>query len=169
VAVFAVTDHQDQLAVPARDEEADEGEGGGGERVFVRSGQPVRIDVGFEVVDRDEGPVKNIGEGFGDVDADEERTGETGSLGDGDRVDLAATDAGLGKGSFDDGDDGADVTSGGQLRDDAAVRLVERDLGRDDVGTDAASVDDHRGGGFVARGFDAEDVHRRWSPLPATP
>jgi len=35
---------------------------------------------------------------------------------------------------------------------------VNVDLGGDDAGEDFAAVDDNGGGGFVARGFDAEDA-----------
>ena len=44
------------------------------------------VDVAFEVVDGDEGFVEAEGEGLGVGDADQQRAGQAGALGDGDGV-----------------------------------------------------------------------------------
>ena len=61
---------------------------------------------------------------------------------------------------MDDGEDGFDVGAGGDFGDDAAVGLVEVDLGDDDVAQDFGAVLHYGGGGFVTAGFDAEDFQR---------
>jgi len=114
------------------------------------------VDVAFEVVDADEREVGAEGEGLGEGDADQQRSGEAGTFGDGDGFEIAVLDACLVHGFADDGEDGAEVFAGGQLGHDAAVVRVDELRGydvRESVATDA----DDRRGGFVAGAFDAEN------------
>lgn len=117
----------------------------------------------FEVVDSDEGLIEAVGEGFGVGDADEERSCEAGTFGDGDGVEVGECDwmsgcgAGAGEGFADDEDDIAEVLAGGEFGDYSAVVGVEGHLGGDDVGERVAAGADDGGGGLVAGGFDAED------------
>lgn len=71
------------------------------------------VDVAFEVVDRDERLVETEGERFGEGDADEEGSGETGAFGDGDGVQVSVGQVGALQGFADDGNDGAEVFSAG--------------------------------------------------------
>ena len=73
------------------------------------------------------------GEGAGGEGADEEGAEEAGSVGDGYGVDVAPSEVGGSHGLVDDGEDGFDVGAGGYFGDDAAVGLMEVDLGVDDI------------------------------------
>lgn len=111
----------------------------------------------FEVVDGDEGDVLGEGQGFGVGDADEEGTGEAGTGGDSDGVEVVEGDVGLGEGGADDGDDSAEVFAAGEFRDDSAIAGVGGDLGSDGGGEGAGTALDDGGGGLVAGGLDGED------------
>ena len=65
---------------------------------------------------------------------------------------------GLREGLTDYRNDLAKMFARGEFGDYTAVLAVNVDLGGDDAGEDFAAVDDNGGGGFVARGFDAEDA-----------
>ena len=109
------------------------------------------------MVDGDEREILGEGESFGVGDADQQRSGEAGTVGYGDGVEVGEGDAGLGESGADDGDDGAEMLAGGQLGDDAAVTGMGGDLGGDDGGERAGAALDDGGGSLVARGFDGED------------
>jgi len=64
------------------------------------------VDVAFEMVDGDERQTLCEGEGFGVGDADEQCSGQAGTGGDGDGVEIGEGDVGLGQRGADDGDDG---------------------------------------------------------------
>ena len=115
------------------------------------------VNVAFEVVDRDEGKVVGEGEGFGVGDADEQCTGEAGTGGDGDGVEIGEGHAGFSERGADDRNDGAKMLATGELRNHAAVAGVGSNLRGNDGRKRARSALDNGRGGFVARGLDAED------------
>ena len=121
--------------------------------------------MGLEVVDGVERFVVEDGESAGGEGADEEAAEEAGGVGDGEGVDFGPVvlagggfEAGASEGLVDDGEDGFEVRAGGDFWDDAAVGFEDVDLGDDDVCEQLVVVHDG-GGGFVAGGFDGEDVH----------
>ena len=156
--VNAVPLHEDQVGVSAGCYEAHEGEAGAGFGVNAVL-EPGGVHVAFEVVYADEGEVVGKGEALGGVDADEQRAGESGAVGDGYAVEFGEFEAGLFEGGVHDGEQGSHVFAGGDFGDYAAVAGVHFDLGGDYVGDDVSSVLDDGGGGFVAGCFDSEDFH----------
>jgi len=150
--VIFVGVHEDEASVAARNDESEEGE-----LVVVLLAKLGGVDVGENVVDGVESSIVSDGEGAGGEGADHEGADEAGMGGDGDSVNVGPADG------FDglvyDGIDGFDVGAGGDFGDDSAGGGVDVDLGDDDVGQDFAAVFDDCGCGFVAGGFDAEDVH----------
>lgn len=115
--------------------------------------------MGFEVVHGVKGFVPEDGESAGGEGADEERAEEAGGVGDGDIIDVVFGEVGVSKGLVDDGEDGFEVGASGDFGNDAAVGSKNIDLGDDDVAEDAGLVCDDGGGGFVAGGFDSENIH----------
>ena len=110
------------------------------------------------MVDPDERLVVDPGERLREVDPDEQRAGETRPVGDGDRVDVAHRDAGVGQRLVEDRHDPAEMGAGRDLGDDPAGRGVERDLAGDDVGVDpAAALDDARSPVSSHDDLDGED------------
>ena len=74
------------------------------------------------------------------------------------RVDGLVGLAGIGQRLAHDRDDRAQMLARRQFRNDAAVRLVSRDLRDDDIRDQLLARTHHGGGSFVAGAFDAEDV-----------
>ena len=89
--------------------------------------------------------------------ADEQRARQAGALGGGDGVEVGGREAGLAEDFARDGQEVAEMFAGGKFGNDAAVFGVHGGLGGNDVGEDGAVADD-RGAGFVARGFEGEEV-----------
>jgi hypothetical protein len=71
----------------------------------------------------------------------------------------------VGEGGADDGNDGAEMFAAGELGNDTAIARVGGDLRSDSGGDGARAAFDDRGGGFVARGFDAKDEASVWHIL----
>ena len=115
------------------------------------------VDVAFEVVDGDERQVFCEGQRLGVGDADEQGAGQAGTGGDCDGVDVGKGDAGFGKGSANDRNDGAKVFAAGKFRNDSAIAGMGGDLRRDDRRQGACSALDDGSRGFVAGAFNAED------------
>lgn len=115
------------------------------------------MDVAFEVIDGDEGKVVREGEGFGVSDADQKRSGEAGTGGDGDGVKIGEGQASFSERGADDRNDGAKMLTAGQLRNDAAVTGVSGDLRGDNGRKCTRSALDDRRGSFVAGGLNAKD------------
>ena len=141
--------HVDELGVAARDDEGEEGEGGG--MVGV---EPVGVDMRLEMVNGVEGFVVEEGEGAGGQSADEEGTEKAWGVGDGDGVDVVPGEGGVGEGAVEDGEDGFEVGTGGDFGDDATVGFENVNLGNDNVRQNTSPVLDNGDGSFVAGGFD---------------
>ena len=120
--VGQVVAHLGEERVAARDDQRDERE----DRVrpvrLTGVAQPGRVDVALEVVDPDQRPVVDPGEGLGEVDPDEERAGQARAVGDRDRLDVVPGRPGVGPRRVEDRDDPAQVGPRGDLRDDPAGR-----------------------------------------------
>lgn len=78
-------------------------------------------------------------------------------MGGGDGVEVGGGEAGLAEDFAGDGEEVAEMFAGGEFGDDAAVFGVEGGLTGDDVGENGA-VTDEGGAGFVAGGFEGEEV-----------
>jgi hypothetical protein len=115
------------------------------------------MDVTLQVVDRDERLAERIGQGLGVADADQQGSREARALGYGDGIEVCHGHAGLTYGRLNHRHNGAEVLAGGELRDDAAVGRVDRDLGGHYVGESAGAAGHHGGGGLVAGALDPED------------
>ncbi len=117
----------------------------------------------FDVVHGDERQIAgrhfvSKAERFGVSDADQQRTNQTGTFGDGDGGEIVETGAGLFESQAHHGHDSAQVLARGELGNDAAVFCV-RDLGRHHGRENCGSVCHHSRGGFIARSFDTQDFH----------
>ena len=82
-------------------------------------------------------------------------------MGDGDGIDLVSAEAGFLNGLDQRAIKPLDVCPGGDLGDDAAVFPMEVNLRGDDVAVHLMTVFDQGGGGFVTRGFNAQNQSHR--------
>jgi len=147
-----------EIGVSARDDEGNVGIGDVG-------GDVCGVDVGVEVINGEEGEVSGPGEGFCGGGADEEGADESGTVGDGDGMDVVEGEVRVGECGGEDGDEGFEMGATGDFGDDATETGV-KGFGRGDGG--GALVDaigDDGGGGLVAGGFDAEDVDGHDNPF----
>ena len=112
------------------------------------------MQVSFDVVDGDQGHAQRLRDALGGVEADNERRRESRSVGHGNGVDRVALHR-----VADDLGDLLDMGARGDLRNDAAIRLMKRNLRVDDIRENLVSVPDHRRGSLVATGFNAQDIH----------
>ena len=116
-----------------------------------------RVDVPLEVIDGDQRLVEAERQGLGVGDSYEQRAGQPGSFGHGDRVQIGELDARLAQRGPHDRHNVLQVFAGRQLRHDASVVGVERDLRGDHVGEHLAAAAYNGRRGLVAGAFDAED------------
>ena len=116
-----------------------------------------RGDVAVQVVDGDQRQPAREGKRLRRREADEERADQPWPLGDGHRPDVVQGHARVGERALHRGHDQLQVPARRDLRDDAAVRRVQRRLRADDAREDDAVRRHDRGGGLVARRLDAED------------
>ncbi len=153
-AVAADVFYREELAVAAGDQQQQIGEGdavgeAGGERMA------------FEVVDGDERLSGGKGDCFCRGETDQHAADETGAGGSGNRVDVGEGGARLSQRSAHHVVKHLDMGAGGNLGHDAAEGGMVVDLGKHDIGEDAAGsvvgAGDHRCGGFVAAGLDAKN------------
>src|SRR5450432_4826225 len=110
------------------------------------------------MVDRNERLVGGVGECFGVAEADEQSSGEPRALRYGDGVDGFVSLTCVLKSFANDRNDGAKMLARSEFGDHASERLVRGDLRVNDVGDEFFARTNDSGGGFVARGLDAEDV-----------
>lgn len=121
--------------------------------------EPVGVDVGFEMMDGVKRLVPENGESASGECADEKRTEQAGSVGDGDVVDIVFREVSARKGLMNDGEDGFEMGTGGDFGNDATVSGENVNLRNDDVAQNLSMVANDGGGGFVARTFDGENIH----------
>ena len=120
--------------------------------------QQNRMDVAFEMVDRNQRLVERERQSLGIADADQQRSGEAGTLRDRDRIDRVVSLIGLSQRLPHDGNNRPQVLARCQLGHNAAVGLMRRDLRSHHVRDDLLARAHHGRRGFVAGTFDAEDV-----------
>ena len=156
--VVADAAHQHELAVPARDQQHQVGEG---DAVGQPRGQRMRL----EVVDRDQRLAERRGQRLGRGQPDQHAADQPRPGGRGDGVDIAERQPGLRGGAGDDAVEMADMGARREFGHHAAIGGVLLELAAHDVGEDGAApvgvALDDGGGGFVAAGFDAQNPHVR--------
>src|SRR4051812_895799 len=114
------------------------------------------------MVDSDDRFVEREAQPLRGLYADQERAGEPRAAGDCDAVDLGRLHASARERLLDDGSHVAQVVARGKLRYHAAIGRVQLDLTVYGVAHHVTRVADERGGGLVARGFDAEhELHEK--------
>ena len=104
-------------------------------------------------------------ESAGGESADQQGTKQTWRVSDGDSVNLVPIglavfdEAGLLKGLIDDGLDGFQVGTSGDLWNNAAVGFKDVNLGDDDIAQNLPAVLNNGGGSFVARSLNPQNIH----------
>lgn len=121
--------------------------------------KPVGVDVGLEMMDGVKGLMPEDGEYAGGKGADEERTEETRSVGNGDVIDVVLSEVGVGEGLVDDGKDGFEMGTGGDFGDYTTISGENINLRNDDIADDRGVVANDGSSGFVTGTFDSEDFH----------
>ena len=101
------------------------------------------------------------GQRLGEVDPDQERAGQPGSVRDGDPVDVAPASPGVGQRGVQDGHDPAQMGPRGHLGHDPAGGRVQGDLAGDDVRVDPAAALDEGDPGLVAARLDGQQERSR--------
>ena len=125
-------------------------------RIFNEHG----MNMGLQVIDRDQGQVPGIGQPLGEREPDQEGSDQTRSLGDPQAVDPPHLHACALQSLGHDIRDGTDVLAGSKLRHDPAVRRMDLILGEHDIAENGQVLRHHGGGGFVTGCFDPQDdVH----------
>ena len=151
--------HLDKERVAAADHQGNQRELGW--RLVFLTGveQPRGVDVPLQVVDRHQRQAVDPGERLGHGDPDQQRSGQSRPLGDGDGLELRPIgNAGVAARLLEHRDHPAQMGARRDLGDDAAGRAVQGNLAGDDVGHDPAAVLDDGDGGLVARRLDREDA-----------
>ena len=110
------------------------------------------------MIDSDERFLDGIGERLGVTQADQQRSGEPGTLGDRNGIDRLVRPAGIVERLAHDRHDGAQVLAGSKFRYHSAVGPMGDELGINDIGDQLLPRAHHRSGGFVAGALDAENV-----------
>ena len=111
----------------------------------------------FQVVDGNEGQVGGEGQGLGVGNADEERTGESGTAGHRNGVEAGKRDARVAKRGADHGNNGAEMLAAGKLGDDSAVTGMGGDLRGDNGAERVRAALNNGSGGLVAGRLDSQD------------
>ena len=126
-----------------------------------------REQVAFEVVDPDRRHVERSGQRMGERGAYEQRAGEAGALGVGDGGQIRGASPAPGEQLPRQGHHATHMIPRRQLRHDASIHFVHRDLRMHDMaeqppgrtGARARGRFVESDAGFVARGLDSEDQH----------
>lgn len=120
--------HEDNLRVPTRYDESDEGEFG-----ILAAREPVGVDMGFQMMNGIKGLVVENSKGAGSKSADKEGAKKSRGVSYSDGVDILNFEVGLREGLIDNGEDCFDVRTSGDFGNDAAIGLVNVDLRDDDI------------------------------------
>ena len=110
-----------------------------------------------QVIDGNQRQLLREGEALRGGETDEERADQARALGHTDRIEALELRVSLGQRLPHHREDELEVTSRGDLRDDAAEAGVQLGLGRDDVGTNVAVGGHNRRRRLVARGLERQD------------
>jgi len=132
----------------------------GEERKLGRRGlEHARQNVPLEVVHGNRRDLEGVGQGRRQGAPDHEGPDEAGACRIGDRVEATKLDARVFEHAFDHRQQLGDVVPGSELRHDAAVGRVNRDLAREPLGPDADAGFVERHAGLVAARFYAKYPH----------
>ena len=112
----------------------------------------------FQVIYRDQRLVQREGQRLRVADADQQSSGESRTLGDGEGVDRMKGLAGIGEGFANHRHDGPQMLARGQFRHHSAVRLMGGNLRKHHVRDDLLARAHHCGCGLIAGALDAENV-----------
>src|SRR6266446_6820920 len=126
--------------------------------VYVPLFEQNGMDMAFQVIHGNQRLIERKGQCFGVADSNQQGAGQAWSLSHSQRVDGLVTPPGIGQRFADHGHNRLQVLPRSQLRNHAAIRLVHGDLREDHVRQHLFSRTNHRGGGLVARAFNAENV-----------
>jgi hypothetical protein len=148
--------HQNQLRMPAGDEEGQNGECRRFvERIVGVAMQPVRVKVRLQMVHRDEWQSFAERRAFREVQPHEQRSGQSWPIRHSNGVQVLPPYVRVAERLFDDRRDGLDVRARGQFREDAAVLRVQIHLRSDHVRQNGASPLDNGRRRLIARCFDS--------------
>jgi hypothetical protein len=123
--------------------------------------QQHRVDVPFKVVDGDQRQPLREGQRLGIGDAHQQRAGQSRTGGHSNRIQIGQSNSRLGQRRPHHRHDGPQMLAAGQLRHDAAVARVGRNLRGHDRGKRARPALHHGRRRLVAGGFNAEDEAAR--------
>ena len=151
-AVPKVVLHHDQHRVPAAHQEYDQ------RHLEIGLLEKSGIEVGLEMVHRDERHVPHERHRLRRRHADEQGTDKARAVGGRDGVDLVVVDAGLDDRLGDDRHDRLDMGTAGDLGHDTAIALMDLDLARHDRGHDVGPLSHDGGRRLVTAGLDAENA-----------
>lgn len=121
--------------------------------------QPVSVDVGFEMMSRVKRDVVKNGGSAGGEGADKKGADEAWGMSDGNGVNVGPIELSVSKGLVEDGIDGFDMRTSGNLGNNAAVGGMNIDLRNDDVGKNAVAIFDDGRCGFVTRTLNSKNAH----------
>lgn len=121
--------------------------------------QPVGVDVRFEMMGRVKRNVMQNGGSTGSEGADKKGADEAWGMSDGNGVDVGPIELSVSKGLVEDGIDGFDMRTSGNLGNNAAVGGMNIDLRNDDVGKNAVAIFDDGRCGFVTRTLNSKNAH----------
>ena len=151
----AVAHVVDRRVAAGDDERLRNRSGSGDRRPFAL--QVGREDVALEVIDRDERDAEAVGEALRAGDADQQRADESRAGGDRDRSTSLHAQLRVVERARDQRKEMLQMFARGDLRHDAAERLMPLDLRGDEIHAHTAVALEQRDRGFIAGGFDAED------------
>jgi hypothetical protein len=121
------------------------------------------------MMDGNQGTLEGRGERFREGHTDEERPDESGSLRDGDRIEITQRHIRRVEGRADDSTDVADVLPRRELGNDPTPLLMQGDLRRHDIRSDRptlAGLGHHGRRSLVARCLDPEHQHTKKGVRP---
>lgn len=121
--------------------------------------QPVGVDVGFEMMGRVKRNVVKNGGSAGSEGADKKGTDEAWGMSDGNCVNVGPIELSVSKGLVEDGIDGFDMRTSGNLGNNAAVGGMNIDLRNDDIGKNAVAIFDDGRCSFVTRTLNSKNAH----------
>ena len=116
------------------------------------------MNVAFQMVDRNQRLIERKGQRLGVADPDQQRSGQSRALGDGDCVQRVVSLIAFSQRLPDNGNNRPQMLARRQLRNHSAIGLVGGNLRSHNVRNKLLSRTHHRRSGFIAGTFDAENV-----------
>lgn len=125
----------------------------------VLAGEPVGVDMRFEMMNGIEGFVPENGEGAGSKRANQKRAEKTGSVSNSNIINIIFGEVGIVEGFVNDREDSLEMRTGGNLGNYTAIGSENVNLRNDDIADDSGVVAYDGGGGFVAGTLDGKNFH----------